>query len=92
MSTRTASKSPVNNSTPRLMAMLAHALLHLGFNRIPLGVRQALVSVFGMIALITPLILWVSWSEFMLLFFTGIGIFSVMALLIIVWLSPEDEL
>ncbi len=92
LSTRTATKSPIDGSTPKLMAMLAHALLYLGFNRIPLGMRQTLVSVFGMIALITPLILWVSWSEFMLLFFTGVGIFCVAALLIIVWLSPEDEL
>ena len=85
-------KSPVTDSTPRLLAMLAHALLQLGFNRIPLATRQRMISFFGMVALITPLILWVSWTKTMLLVFSGIGVLCVAALLIIVWLSPEDEL
>lgn len=86
------SKGPVTDSTPRLLAMLAHALLRLGFNRIPLATRQSMISFFGMVALLTPLILWVSWTKTMLLVFSAIGVLSVVALLIIVWLSPEDEL
>ena len=84
--------SPISESTPKLVAMLAHAILRLGFNRIPLSTRQSMVSLFGMIALMTPLALWVSWSRTMLLVFTGIGVLAVAALLVIVWLSPEDEL
>ena len=89
---KTPPKSPVNESTPKLVAMLAHAILGLGFNRIPLSTRRSMVSIFGMIALLTPLALWVSWSQTMLLVITGIGVLSVGILLVIVWLSPEDEL
>ncbi len=88
----TKPKSPFSESTPRLLAMLGHAILAMGFNRIPLAKRQFMISFFGMVALVTPLILWISWTKVMLLVFSGIGMLSVGALLVIVWLSPEDEL
>ena len=87
-----ARTSPVGESTPRLMVMLAHAASHLGFNKLPLATRQRLVSVLGLTALFTPLGLWISWNPAMLVGFTVLGVSCVAVLLLIVWLSPEDEL
>ena len=81
-----------SESTPQLLGMLAHALMSVGFNKLPLAIRQRLISILGLTALFTPLGLWISWNTAMLVGFTILGISCVVVLLLIVWLSPEDEL
>jgi len=85
-------QAPTGESVPRLLLLLTHAAMRLGFSSLSLAARQRLVSILGLTALITPLALWVSWNPAMLIGFTLLGIFCVAVLLLIVWLSPEDEM
>ena len=63
-----------SESMARLVAMLGHAIIAMGFNRLSLSVRQSLVSVFGLVALFCPLALWIAWTTTMLWTFLALAV------------------
>ena len=87
-----ADQAGTDESVPRLLLLLTHAAMRLGFSSLSLAARQRMVSILGLTALFTPLAIWVSWNPAMLVGFTLLGVSCVAALLLIVWLSPEDEM
>lgn len=73
-----------------LLAQLVHALLARGCARLPLVLVNRIIACCGLIALISPLLLWISWSKtgfFIIIATAGIAVGIIQLL---VWLYPDD--
>lgn len=59
---------------------------------IPKRVRQSAISAFGLVALISPLFLWATWSplSFRIVLYGGVA--AVVLIYLLIWSSPDDDL
>lgn len=69
---------------------LDHARKLLG--KMPKGVRQAVISVLGMIALASPLLLWMAWSPLAFRIVLYGGTTAILLLYALIWSSPDETL
>lgn len=87
---RTAAGTPPGESWPRLLGQLVHALLRRGFDHVPVAVINRLIAGCSLFALVSPLLLWVSWSRTGFFIITGSFLLAVGIIGLLVWLYPED--
>jgi len=80
-----------NESTLLLLSQLTGALTRHGIAKLPLGVRQGCVSFCGIIALVSPLLLWISWSKLVFYIVVSTAIISVLIVYIIVTFGPDEN-
>ena len=78
-------------STPRLVLELIVALACRFRALVPRKVLAFLTTVFGLYALATPLLLWISWSRVVMLTVLGMFFFAMLVLLIVIWLTPGNK-
>ena len=73
-----------------LLGQLAHAALAAGLRRVPIAVINRTIAGCALIALIAPLLLWISWSKtgFFVIIATAAAAVGIIRLL--VWLYPDD--
>ena len=79
-----------HESLPALLRLLGEALFHRLQRRTSPRLVRFGVSVCGLYALATPLLLWISWNLAVLVTVLGLFLFSIAAILVLVWLSPDD--
>lgn len=60
--------------------------------RIPRGMRQDAISTLGMIALATPLMLWMAWSPLMFRIVLYGGVTAIFLIYMLIWSSPDETL
>ncbi len=87
---RTAAGTLAGESWPRLLAQLAHALLRRGFDLVPIAVINRIIAGCSLFALVSPLLLWVSWSRTGFFIIMGSFLLAVGIIGLLVWLYPED--
>ncbi len=78
-------------STLTLLGLLAPAAARRLVSRIPMSVRQGLVTLGGLVALATPVLLWISWSITVFYWVLGVGVGGVVLVVAVVWFSPEER-
>ncbi len=78
------------DSLPVLLGQLVHALLTAGFARVPMVVINRVIAVCALLALVAPLLLWVSWSKTGFFIIIGMAVTAVGIIYLLVWLYPED--
>jgi hypothetical protein len=54
-------------------------------------VRGALITVCGLVALLTPLLLWVAWSPQTFWLVTASGCAALLIIYVIIWTSPDED-
>lgn len=74
-----------------LLGLLCHALFHWLQQRTPPRLVRVGISICGLYALVTPLLLWISWNAVVLIAVLSLFLFSIAAILVLVWLNPEDH-
>ena len=77
-------------SWPRLLGQLAHAVLRKGFDQVPISVINRLIAACSLFALVSPLLLWVSWSQTGFFIIVGSFLLAVGIIGLLIWLYPED--
>jgi hypothetical protein len=87
---RVEQNSPAGESLLRLLAELMHALLRSGFDHIPIAAINRIIAGCALIALVAPLLLWVSWSKTGFFIIIGMAAIAVGIIYLLVWLYPED--
>ncbi|MGI9498492.1 MAG: hypothetical protein ACR2P3_00510 [Geminicoccaceae bacterium] len=67
-------------------------LLRATLERIPKRTRQSAISTLGMLALISPLFLWVTWSflSFRIVLYGAVS--AIFFIYLLIWSSPDDDL
>ena len=80
-----------NESTLLLLSQLTGALTRHGIAKLPLRIRQGCVSLCGIIALVSPLLLWVTWSKLVFYIVVSTAVISVLIVYIIVTFGPDDH-
>ena len=80
----------VSESIPRLVAMLVHATLARGVRALPEKVLSHSIALCASVALLAPLLLWVSWSKTVFYTVLGTSVTAFLLLLLLVWLHPDD--
>ena len=86
-----ANKALPEPSTFALIRLLFVALLYWGVGKIPAAVRQACLTVCGLIAMVTPLLLWIA-SKTVFCWVLTIGCTSIAIIYLLVMFSPEEYL
>lgn len=79
-----------NESTLLLLSQLPGALTRHSIAKLPLRIRQGCVSLCGIIALVSPLLLWISWSKVVFYIVVSTAVISVLIVYIIVRFGPDD--
>ena len=84
-------EKPTAEPLHTLFAQLVHACLKAAFDRVPIAVVDRVITGCALFALVTPLLLWVSWSKsgFLIILATAAACVGIIWLLI--WLYPEDD-
>ena len=72
----------------RLVLWLPLAVLRRGHDRLPVSWIRLVMSVCGMVAMVTPLLLWVSWTKAMFWGVLGAGGGAIAVFMLLVWLAP----
>jgi hypothetical protein len=54
-------------------------------------VRGALITVCGLFALVTPLLLWLAWSKTMFWLIMAIGCAALLIIYALIWSSPDER-
>ena len=74
------------------LQMVSQALdwLRAILERIPRRMRQSAISILGMIALITPLFLWTTWSPQTFRIVLYVGVLAVLLIYLLIWSSPDE--
>jgi hypothetical protein len=73
-----------------LLAQLAHALLARGCARLPLVLVNRIIASCALIALVSPLLLWISWSRTGFFIILATAAVAVGIIHLLVWLYPDD--
>jgi hypothetical protein len=85
---RESSRDP--DSLLRLLGQLVEALLRAGFDRLPISLVNRIIAGCALVALVAPLLLWVSWSQAGFFIIIGTAATAVGIIYVLVWLYPED--
>ena len=83
-------RSSADDRLAVLLGQLAHALLRAGFDRLPLPLVNRVIAGCALVALISPLLLWVSWSKTGFFIIIGTAATAVGIIYLLIWLYPED--
>lgn len=84
-------RSSPEPALPTLLWWLLHALMRRGVGKIPARVRRRIIiPCCGFIGLVTPLLLWISWSKAGLFIILSVGGAAMTIIFILVWFGPED--
>lgn len=75
------------DSTPALLLLLLKAVAA----RLPPGIIRYCMSACGLVALLSPLGMWVAWSKLMLAVVLLTGVAAIALFLALLWLYPGDE-
>ena len=75
---------------PTLLLQLVQASLRTLFNHVPVRIIDRVITCCALVALVTPLLLWVSWSKTGFLIILGTAAACVGLIWLLVWLYPED--
>ena len=83
-------EKPTAEPLRTLFAQLVHASLKAAFDRVPITLIDRVITGCALFALVTPLLLWVSWSRagFLIILATAAACLGIIWLLI--WLYPGD--
>ena len=73
-----------------LLVQLVQASLKSAFDRVPISMIDRVITCCALFALITPLLLWVSWSKAGFLIILGTATSCVGIIWLLIWLYPED--
>jgi hypothetical protein len=73
-----------------LLAQLAHAVLARACARLPLVLVNRIIACCALIALIAPLLLWISWSKTGFFIILATAAVAVGIIQLLVWLYPDD--
>ena len=73
-----------------LLAQLLHALLRAGFDRVPITLVNRIIAGCALVALVSPLLLWISWSKAGFFIIIGTAATAVGIIYLLIWLYPED--
>ena len=65
---------------------------HLQLRRVPLAMRQRCISICGVIALISPLLLWLSWSKLVFWTVLSIWVCALAIVMALIWSSPDERI
>ena len=79
-----------NESLIALIAQLTHALLARACARLPLVLVNRIITCCGLIALVSPLLLWISWSRAGFFIIIATVAIAVGIIHLLVWLYPDD--
>jgi hypothetical protein len=82
--------APVAESLPGLLAQLLHASLRTAFRRVSIDTINRIIAGCALIAMVTPLLLWVSWSKTGFFIIIGTAATCVGIIWVLIWLYPED--
>lgn len=77
-------------SLPALLAQLVHALLRTGFDLVPISIINRIIAGCALVALVAPLLLWISWSKAGFFIIIGTAATAVGIIYLLIWLYPED--
>ena len=72
------------------LADVIKALLAAPVRRIPQRVSERLIAALALIALVCPLLLWVSWSRTGFLILVGTALVSIGIIYLLIWVHPDD--
>ena len=84
-------EKPTVESLRTLFAQLVHASLKAAFDRVPITVIDRVITGCALFALITPLLLWVSWSKTGFLIILATAATCVGIIWLLIWLYPGDS-
>ncbi len=84
--------APVAESLPGLFAQLLHASLRTAFRRVSIHTINRIIAGCALIAMVTPLLLWVSWSKTGFFIIIGTAATCVGIIWVLIWLYPEDPI
>ena len=73
-----------------LLIQLVQACLKAAFDRVPVGVIDRVITCCALVALVTPLLLWISWSKTGFFIIIGTTAACVGVIWLLIWLYPED--
>lgn len=73
-----------------LLAQLAHALLARACARLPLVLVNRIIACCALVALVSPLLLWISWSKTGFFIIIATAAVAVGIIHLLVWLYPDD--
>jgi len=83
-------KPPVAESLHGLLAQLIHASLRTAFRHVSIDTINRIIAGCALIAMVTPLLLWVSWSKTGFFIIIGTAATCVGIIWVLIWLYPED--
>ena len=52
--------------------------------------RGILITICGLVALFTPLLLWMAWSQWMFWLIIAFGCASLLIIYLLIWSSPDE--
>ena len=74
----------------RLLLQLLQACLHTVFDHVPIAIIDRVITCCALVALVTPLLLWISWSKTGFFIILGTASSCVAIIWLLIWLYPED--
>ena len=83
-------KPPAAESLHALLAQLIHASLRTALRRLSIDTVNRIIAGCALIAMVTPLLLWVSWSKTGFFIIIGTAATCVGIIWVLIWLYPED--
>ena len=83
-------KSPEAEPLHALLAQLVHATLRAAFLRMSIDTVNRIIAGCALIAMVTPLLLWVSWSKTGFFIIIGTAATCVSIIWLLIWLYPDD--
>ncbi len=86
-----ARRPETSDSTPALLVLLLKALARRWGQRLPPRVLHRCMSACGLVALLTPLGLWVAWSKLTLGVVLLAGFSALVVFLALLWMLPGDK-
>jgi hypothetical protein len=83
-------KPPAAEPLHALLTQLLHASLRNAFRRVSIDTINRIIAGCALIAMVTPLLLWVSWSKTGFFIIIGTAATCVGIIWVLIWLYPQD--
>ena len=81
---------PVAEPLQTLLVQLVQAMLRAAFRHVPISVMNRVIAGCALIAMASPLLLWISWSKTGFFIIIGTAMTCVAIIWLLIWLYPED--
>jgi len=85
-----AAASPAQESLALLCRQLVHAGLRAVLDRVPVKVIDRVIAGCALVALVAPLLLWISWSKTGFFIIIATAAAAVGIIWVLIWVYPED--